>query len=959
MELIGGTKGSSKVGTLWTPQGLRNTGVTDYMDTGWRGDNTASGTIVWKILPVFTSTDNTAHWMWGHSAGPPDFSAVKYSDNKYYVGWNNGTDARVVVITSTANCIPNVWATYVFTWSPAGSALYRNGVLIGSSVTAPPVGIHASATFEFLNTTRFTTGGAATGTVLEYLTIYKRVISAAEILDYQEDPYGFIVAPAGNLRYFVPPPGTATATKSLNATTAAFAGGSTKSITTGLPAAVMSACAAVLLKSTGKLMSGVMATWVGTATKRTDTALHGGRRNKFDDTENLFYFSNNGAGFNTSNAIAAPDGNVTADTAREDTGTQEHYYSKFMGLGAGTYTLSVYLKKATGNNWVTIRCDINGASTRTWFDIFNGVVGTTGHASASISNAGSGWWRCSVTFTASSGLTNTGWGFASSGDGVFSYAGSTTNTTYVWGAQLENGSLSAYQVMPRGDVATTAGYAGTLNKGFQRVLGAVMATWVGVVAGVWTAGGPILRSLNAVTATMAGTVTKLTTRQLLASKATNSAAVTKLTSRSLAAVTATMAGTITQIKVVVRVLAAVMATMAGTATKQTSHLMTAAKSANSATLNRLTSRLLSAVTATMSGTLLNIRVILRALTATMAPMAGSLTRLVSFVKALSASTAAMAGTTTRLIGKGLSATTAAGSAVLNKTTSKLLNAATATMAGTKSQVKVLLRILTAVTAPMAGTLTRTASFGRSLSAATVAMSAGTTRFITRSLTAVTAVGAGTLNRVTSHLMSASTATMAGTVTRIKLLVRSFNATTATMSATFLRTGASFVRSLGATTGAMSASLTKTTARVFVATTLGFAATLTGFFVGLLGTLLKIFEIIKRARIFPVAKPVRIFGDPTVHDTVQFTQDRFEIVDYKANLTAEGDTIASVTWVVTLDDVVSTGLVVVTQANTTIDCTARISAVTATLGAVYKLSALIVAASGQKYKKSVNIYIVVE
>lgn len=70
------------------------------------------------------------------------------------------------------------------------------------------------------------------------------------------------------------------------------------------------------------------------------------------------------------------------------------------GVSGVSYTASIYLKYVPGEfQWVRILSTDTGS---VWFDIQNGVKGNETSATGTIANAGNGWWRCTVTSTASS-----------------------------------------------------------------------------------------------------------------------------------------------------------------------------------------------------------------------------------------------------------------------------------------------------------------------------------------------------------------------------------------------------------------------------------------------------------------------------------------------------------------------------------------------------------------------------
>ena len=143
----------------------------------------------------------------------------------------------------------------------------------------------------------------------------------------------------------------------------------------------------------------------------------------------------------TTNAIAAPDEQTTADLFTEDTGTGQHdvRVTSPTLTDATTYTFSVYAR-ANGRQ-LQIIYPLNTAGHGAVFNLSNGtftLVGGT--AAASITLVNNGWYRCSCTATRAGGsgtnnirlLTNNGTTNNYTGDGVSGF--------YLWGAQLEQSS---------------------------------------------------------------------------------------------------------------------------------------------------------------------------------------------------------------------------------------------------------------------------------------------------------------------------------------------------------------------------------------------------------------------------------------------------------------------------------------------------------------------------------------
>jgi hypothetical protein len=151
----------------------------------------------------------------------------------------------------------------------------------------------------------------------------------------------------------------------------------------------------------------------------------------------------------TANAIAAPDGSTTADLMLE-TATTNFFrtISPSLTIALSPYTFSIYAKKHTNRRYCYIRIDFVGGTYRNiGFDLDTESVTFAGTGWAGlVEDVGNGWLRLSATATAtttSSGGVSFGISNAEvTSDTLPSYAGSTSEGIYIWGAQLAQASTA-------------------------------------------------------------------------------------------------------------------------------------------------------------------------------------------------------------------------------------------------------------------------------------------------------------------------------------------------------------------------------------------------------------------------------------------------------------------------------------------------------------------------------------
>jgi hypothetical protein len=176
----------------------------------------------------------------------------------------------------------------------------------------------------------------------------------------------------------------------------------------------------------------------------------------------------------TSNTTTSPDGTTNADTLNigVDASNTRHRLNSTatatQTIGT-TYTGTFYLKKAS-QRWMQIIGNI-GYSLGVWanFDLENGVIGNTGgvDTTATIENAGNGWYRCRVSGVAT-GTSTTGFELLAinntNGGRYPSYQSLVAESVcFVWGAQTEVGSTATEYIPTVASIRTK--FAGITQDG--------------------------------------------------------------------------------------------------------------------------------------------------------------------------------------------------------------------------------------------------------------------------------------------------------------------------------------------------------------------------------------------------------------------------------------------------------------------------------------------------------------
>jgi hypothetical protein len=187
--------------------------------------------------------------------------------------------------------------------------------------------------------------------------------------------------------------------------------------------------------------------------QRTNLALYS------EQFDNAAWLKNNATV--TANSAVSPDGASTADLIVSAASTAiTGANSSTVTFTAGAHTQSVYVKAATNIRYIQLLWTSGAVSSNyANFDLQTGTVTAGTYASASMIDAGNGWYRIVMTSTVGA-ATGGMWPIAvpaAASARATSYVGNGTDSFRIWGAQLEAGSFPTSYIPTVASTVTRAG----------------------------------------------------------------------------------------------------------------------------------------------------------------------------------------------------------------------------------------------------------------------------------------------------------------------------------------------------------------------------------------------------------------------------------------------------------------------------------------------------------------------
>jgi hypothetical protein len=212
-----------------------------------------------------------------------------------------------------------------------------------------------------------------------------------------------------------------------------------------------------------------------------------GRQNLILQSENFASASWAKTGGSISSvANVEPDGSANSELfSEDDTSSTHRTFQSFTGVSGTSYTLSVFLKFA-GRDQIFLENRSIGTNPFVVFNIQNGTIGSVSSGlTAAIQAYPNGWYRCSITGTATLAGGNYLIG-GYSGGSIF-YTGLNGPAFYLYGAQVEAGSFAtSYIPTTTGTLARSADVCNITGANFTSFYNQSEGTLFANVSGLMT-----------------------------------------------------------------------------------------------------------------------------------------------------------------------------------------------------------------------------------------------------------------------------------------------------------------------------------------------------------------------------------------------------------------------------------------------------------------------------------------
>jgi hypothetical protein len=154
------------------------------------------------------------------------------------------------------------------------------------------------------------------------------------------------------------------------------------------------------------------------------------------------------------NEAVSPDGTQNADLFYSTSTANGRRALEIKTIASGQYYTASVFAKAKNKDFIYFT-DIDNQVNSVWFNIKSGTFSTPVEGEALIEDYGNGWFRCSLT-TQSSGVNGHCYIGVSDSSGSTLFTTNGTDGVYLWGAQLEAGSVATSLIPTSGSTVTRA-----------------------------------------------------------------------------------------------------------------------------------------------------------------------------------------------------------------------------------------------------------------------------------------------------------------------------------------------------------------------------------------------------------------------------------------------------------------------------------------------------------------------